>query len=323
MFIVAGLGGWLAQILSYKAMFLLSLIIPLISLTGCLLVKIDVAAIKPINWTILGGGLVFAAFVVCMGLFDVPYNQEIIFVVSLVVIVGFMYSITKGLPKSHLKKLVFAAIVIFIFRAMPGVGPGLQWWEIDVLGFSKSFFGTLGQIGAGLTIVGMWFFAKWVTEKPIGQIFITLTIVSFFLSLPVVGLYYGLHEWTERVFGFGAHTIALVDTAVASPFAQLSMIPLLTLIAIYAPKGNAGTWFALMSSLMNLSLAAGGLASKHLNKIWVITREIKNAAGKIIVPANYDHLGTLLWIVIIAGLVIPIIAVIVFLPGDLWRRTRS
>ena len=204
---------------------------------------------------------------------------------------------------------------------MPGVGPGLQWWEIDVLGFHKAFFGTLGQIGAGLSIVGMWFFAKWITEKPIGQIFIVLTIISFFLGLPVIGMYYGLHHWTQAVFGFGAHTIALVDTAVASPFAQLSMIPMLTLIAINAPKGNAATWFALMGSLMNLALTAGSLLSKHLNKIWVVAREIKNAAGHVIVAANYDHLGVLLWITSIAGLAVPIIVVCVFLPGDLWRRS--
>ena len=63
------------------------------------------------------------------------------------------------------------------------------------------------------------------------------------------GSIYGLHEWTEANFGFGARTIAIVDAATASPFAQLSMIPLLTLIAYYAPAGRRATWFALMASL--------------------------------------------------------------------------
>ena len=75
---------------------------------------------------------------------------------------------------------------------------------------------------------------------------------------------------------------------------------------------------------MNLALNAGALVSKHLNRIWVISREIKNAAGNIIVSANYDHLGVLIWIVTIAGLVLPITAVILFLPNDLWwRKPRS
>ena len=88
------------------------------------------------------------------------------------------------------------------------------------------------------------------------------------LSLPSIGLYYGLHDWTERMFGFGARSIAIIDTAAASPFAQLRMIPLLTLIAFYAPAGHRATWFALMASLMNLALVAGQLQTKYLNQMY-------------------------------------------------------
>jgi hypothetical protein len=38
-------------------------------------------------------------------------------------------------------------------------------------------------------------------------------------------------------------------------------------VAIYAPEGKKGTWFALMVSLMNIALSAGGLLTKYLNKI--------------------------------------------------------
>ena len=186
------------------------------------------------------------------------------------------------------------------------VGPGLHWWQIDVLHFNKAFFCTLNKIAAGLAIIGMWLFAKPIAQKPIGKVFITLTIVGTILSLPVLGMYYDLHEWTQRIFGFGAHTIALVDTALASPLAQLSTIPMLTLVAVYAPKGNAGTWFALMGSLMNLALTTGALVSKQLNSIFVVSREIKNSAGVIVTQANYNHLGKLLLIAIIVGFVVPI-----------------
>jgi hypothetical protein len=68
-----------------------------------------------------------------------------------------------------------------------------------------------------------------------------------------------------------------------------------------------------MASLMNIALSAGGLLSKYLNKIFVITREM-HEGGRIIVPANYDDLGWLLWIVIIVGFVIPIVTIIKFNP---------
>ena len=67
------------------------------------------------------------------------------------------------------------------------------------------------------------------------------------------------------MFGFGARTIAIIDTADDVALCELSMIPLLTLIAIYAPAGHRATWFALMASLMNLALVAGALQTKYLN----------------------------------------------------------
>jgi hypothetical protein len=314
-FLVSGLGGWLAQRCSYSTMYALTLIIPCISVTGCLLAKIDIADKRPLQPMILFGGIAFGAFVIVMGLCQVAYCQEIVVAVSLVVIVYFLTVVTKSVSVQQKKRIFAAAIVIFVFRAMPSVGPGLQWWHIDVLGFNKAFFGTLAQIGAGLSIIGMWVLARYVTEKPISQIIIVLTVISTLLSLPVIGLYYGLHHWTQEVFGFGAHTIALVDTALASPFAQLSMIPMLTLIAATAPRGNAATWFALMASFMNLALTAGSIASKWLNQTWTVSREVKSAAGVVTTPADYSHLGILLWITTIASFVLPIVAVLLFMRG--------
>jgi BT1 family len=100
--------------------------------------------------------------------------------------------------------------------------------------------------------------------------------------------------------GFGARAIAVIDTAASSPFAQLSMIPLLTLIAFYAPPGHRATWFALMASLMNVALVAGQLQTKYLNQLFVISR------------GEYDELGLLLITVAMLGLIVPVGAIILF-----------
>ena len=323
MFLVIGLGGWLAHIYSFQTMYLLTLIIPVVSVSGCLLVQLDHSPVKPIKPIILFGGIAFGAWIILMGLFDVAYNQEIILLVSLGVISYFLKNVTEEVSYQQRKKILIAAIVIFIFRAMPNVGPGLQWWQIDVLGFNEHFFGTLGQIGAGLSIIGMWLLAKYITEKPIAWIFIVLTVISSVLILPIIGLYYGLHHWTEAIFGFGAHTIALIDSALASPFVQLSMIPMLALIANNAPRGNAATWFALMASLMNLALSTGSLVSKWLNQLWVVTREIKHANNQVITAANYQHLGTLLWICFFIGLVLPIATIVLLMHQDLFNKQTN
>ena len=64
------------------------------------------------------------------------------------------------------------------------------------------------------------------------------------------------------------------------------MIPLLTLIAFYAPAGHRATWFALMASLMNMALVAGQLQTKYLNHVFVVER---GDYGELGVLADRGH----------------------------------
>src|SRR5262249_14460003 len=196
--------------------------------------------------------------------------------------------------------ILYAAIIIFAFRSTPTAGQGYFWFTLDVLKFDEAFYGILGQTGAVIAIVAMWFLAKQITEYSVAKTLFWIAVVGTILSLPSIGLYYGLHEWTERMFGFGARTIAIVDTVATSPFAQLSMIPLLTLTAYYAPAGHRATWFALMASLMNLALVAGQLQAKYLNQIYVVQR------------GDYGELGGLLIVATIIGLVLPVGTILLF-----------
>ncbi len=313
---VAGLSGWLAQIFSYETIFKISLIVPIISIIGVTIVKLDVAKPSPINCKILCGGLAFAIFVVLMGYgqyqqwqnkvlaFIFKYSQEIVFLVSLGVIVYMLSLLLKDIESKTKSFIIKSAIIIFVYRAMPSVGPGLNWWEIDVLGFDKAFFGTLSQIGAILSILGMWLFSDFIAKKPVHYTLIWLTIITTILFLPIIGLYYNI----PQSFGLSPRTVAIIDTAVESPFDQLSMIPLLTLIAIYAPEGKRATWFALMASLMNLALTAGGLFTKYLNQIFVVSRKVVEN-GHVIVPQDYSNLGILMIIVTVLNVTIPVVTI--------------
>ena len=121
-----------------------------------------------------------------------------------------------------------------------------------------------------------------------------LAVAGAMLSLPNIGLFYGLHHWTEATFGFGARTIAVIDAATASPVRAAQHDPAADLIAFYAPAGHRATWFALMASLMNMALVAGQLQTKYLNEIFVVGR------------GNYTELGPLLITAAVLGLVIPV-----------------
>jgi BT1 family len=297
---VAGLSGALASMMSREKVFLIGLAVPAISVMGVLLIQSETTERRPIDWRILGGGLAFGATVSLLGLGGVPFAQEIIFVISMGVICTMLVFVTRELDHKSRMIILYAAIIIFAFRSTPAVGDGYFWFTLDVLKFDEAFYGVLNQTGAIIAIIAMWFLAKQITEYSVAKTLFWIAVAGTILSLPSVGLYYGLHEWTEQMFGFGARTIAIVNTATTSPFAQLSMVPLLTLTAYYAPAGHRATWFALMASLMNLALVAAQLQTKYLNEIFSVSR------------GEYGELGALLITVTVLGLAVPLLAILLF-----------
>jgi len=310
-FIMGWIGGELAAIYSYETIFIISLFIPIISVLGVSFVHLNDVETTPLNKKIFWGGLLFAVFIVAIGYNDVPYSQEIVFVISLSVVLYFLSTIISDLDDDTIRHIKMAMIIIFVYRAMPSVGPGVQWWQIDVLGFDKAFFAKLSLIGGGLALLGMWISAKYIVNQSIGKVLIWLTVIGTILSMPILAMYYDIHT----MLGLDARTVALVDAALISPFDYIAGVLMLTLVAIYAPEGKKGTWFALMASLMNLAMSAGRLLTKYLNQMFVVTREIKED-DVVTTVANYSELGSLLWIVTIVGFVVPIVTILIYDPKE-------
>ncbi len=330
--LVSGIGGWLAAVYSYNWMYTVSLVVPIISVCGVFvgfymqrkklngLIKngVNKKRIQQImnfqqekisaNWWILGGSMLYVAFTISMGLSStISYAQEIIFVGSMAIIALLIKNLIKDLSKEKQIALISMAIIIFSFRSMPSVGAGLTWWQIDILKFDEAFMGTLRQISAILAIIGMVILREWMQSKPVSYFMVFLTLIGTVLFIPYIGMFYGLHEWTMTNFGFGAHTIAIVDTMADAPFGQVAMIPMLAWIAMEAPRNMKATYFAVMAAFSNLALSASSLATKYLNQVFTITREVKN--GDIITNADYSQLGALMITVAIIAFVIPLITV--------------
>jgi len=277
------------------------------------LVEGRVEAVSP-NWWILGGSLLFVGFTVGLGLTDVPYNQEIIFFGSLAIILFLMSRLVRVLDANARLFLVGTAVIIFVFRAMPNPGPGQTWWMIDQLTFDQQFLSVLSLIGSALTLLGMFIFRRFMAERSIAYIVVFLTIASTLLYLPIVGMYFGLHELTAALTGgiVDARFIAVVDTALESPLGQIAMIPMLAWIANSAPENLKATFFAIMASFTNLALSASQLGTKYLNQFFVVTREVRDVAtGAILVPADYGELGSLMIVAMLLGLSLPLVAVLI------------
>lgn len=320
--LVAGLGGWLAKTLSYAVMYEVALVIPLISVFGVIMGQISMVMRRRnmeregveesvireslhekkekavVDYQILGGSALFVALSITLGLSDVSLKKEIIFCGSLVVIGYLMHQILQGLDPVKKRQIVGIALIIFVFRAMPTIGAGASWWQIDVLNFDEAFFGTLRQISAILAVLGLFALRGWMSRRPIPYLVIFLSVYNTIMMLPFIGMYYGLHDWTQEMFGFGARTIAIIDTMADSPLGQVVMVPMLAWIAREAPAEQKATYFAVMAAFTNLALSASNLLTNYSNKIFEVAR------------GDYGELGYLMAAVMAIGLVLPVATVL-------------
>ena len=268
-------------------------------------------ATKP-NWWILGGSLVFVLFTLTVGFGDFSYSEEIVFAGSMAIVVFLMARLVRELEPDKRFTLFGTAVVVFIFRAIPGTGPGTTWWMIDQLKFDQQFLSVLSLIGSTLTLAGMFVFRRFMAERSIAYVVGFLTVIGTILTLPIASMFYGLHEWTARITGgiVDARFIALIDTALESPLGQISMIPMLAWIANSAPENLKATFFAVMASFTNLALSLSQLGTKYMNEIYVVSREIRDqASGAIQTPADYGQLGSLLIAQLLLGLALPFAAI--------------
>ncbi len=319
----------------YRRIYQMAMVIPAVSVAGVLFamwirrretlrlraqgrssVEIDAllsgrTGTTPPNWWILGGSLVFVAFTLGMGFSDVPYNQEIIFTGSFGIIAFLLLRLTRELDADVRSTLLGTVIVIFVFRAIPGPGEGVTWWFIDELKFDQQFISVLSLIGSTLTLAGMFLFRRFMADHTIAYVVGFLTLLGGLLSLPYVGMYFGLHQWTAAATGgvVDARFIALANTALESPLGQIAMIPMLAWIANSAPAHLKATYFAVMASFTNLALSASALGTKYLNQIYIVSREVKDKSGAITVPADYSQLGELLIVQLIIGISVPFAAI--------------
>jgi len=261
------------------------------------------------NWWILGGSMLFVCFTLAMGLSGFKYSQEVIFLGSMAIVVFLIRQLISKIDLSARRALVGTAIIIFAFRAVPLPGPGATWFEIDVLRFDQQFLSVLSLIGSLLTLAGMFVLRPLLTKRLLAYVVALLSFAAAVLSLPNIGLYFGVHEWTaSRTSGIvDARFIALVDTTLESPLGQIAMIPMLAWIAKNAPIALKATFFAVMASFTNLALSASSLGTKYLNQIWIVTREIRDpVSSALVASADYSQLGWLLISVTLISAALPL-----------------
>ena len=305
-FVVGGIAGVLAKSFAYETVFLMGLVVPALSVRRRAARQVARwPAAGPLDWRIFGGGILLAATATLLALSAFRFAQEVVFLISLAVICLMLRRVMARLAPEVKRRIAVAAIAIFAFRAVPMLGEGYRWFAMDRLGFDETFFGVLALTGTGVGLAAMWLLTDAVVRRPATVVLLWLTGLAALLFLPSLLLVNGAHEWTERVLGFGARSIALIDEAAQSPLALLATVPLLALIAVHAPSDQRATWFALIASLMSLAIVASQLITKYLNLLFPIDR------------GAYDQLPSLVLAVIGIAVALPLCVIL-----GLGRRLR-
>jgi hypothetical protein len=290
---VGYLGGWLAGAIGPRGTFAVAMLSPLLVVATLPFVRTARPPAPPAEGgplgrgkarLVFGVGLGYAAFGIAVETARAPFGQELVLLVS-GVLLGLLLR-QLGISRA----VTVAAFVIFLFRATPTVGQGYSFWAIDRLGFDERFLGVLAQVSAVLSLVGLLLFRKFIVERPVSVTLLWVVIAGSVLSLPNIGLFYGLHEW----LGVSARTFAFVDTTITAPLTQLTMVPMLVLIARNAPAGAEATWFAIMASLMNLALSASELFTRYLNTAFAVTQEDYSNLGRLMLTVSALSLVPLL-----------------------------
>lgn len=322
----------------YAQIYLIGLSIPLISVLGVSLGQVlrfletrrflaqgmDYKAVElllnPVReetrpkWWIFGGSALFVCFTLMMGLSQFTYGQEITFAGSMAIIVFLIHHLLKELSTGQRHALIGTAAIVFVFRAIPSPGAGITWWEVDVLGFDQQFLALLTVITSVLTLVGMVVLRPIIAKNTIAYVVLLLTLAGGILSLPNIGLFYGIQEWTAAWTNgvVDARFIAILDTMLESPLGQIAMIPMLAWIARNAPNHLKATYFAVMASFTNLALSASSLGTKYLNQIYTVTREVRDSVtNEIIIPSDYSQVGFLLITAAAIGIAAPLVTIFI------------
>ena len=170
-----------------------------------------------VNWWILGGGLVFAAFSIAMGLSQDPVQPGDHLR---------RFHVHRGVPDVAAGARAGAGCARHTGRhgdrdlrvprrhaAQPG--PGRDLVDDRRAGLRPAVPRQAGALSSGLTLLGLFLFRRFVAVRSIAYVVAFLTIAQALLALPTIGMYYGLHEWTAAHTGgvVDQRFIALIDTA--------------------------------------------------------------------------------------------------------------
>jgi MFS family permease len=150
-----------------------------------------------------------------------------------------------------------AAAFIFLWNFSPSFGTPLEYYQVDTLGFSKIFLGTLYSLGSAGAILGAAVFSRISARLPMRRL-LTLSV-----GIGVVS--------TLAYLGLVGSRSAVILTVVTGVITMIASLATFDLAARSCPARAEGTFFAALMSLANLGTAGGNFVGGWLYEVIGLT----------------------------------------------------
>jgi MFS family permease len=143
-----------------------------------------------------------------------------------------------------------AAAFIFLWNFSPSFGTPLEYYEVDRLGFSKIFLGTLYSLSSAAAIVGAALFPRISSRLPMRRLLALSVGIGVASTLAYLGL-----------VGPRSAILLTITTGMITMIASLATFDL---AARSCPARAEGTFFAALMALANLGTAGGNFVGGWL-----------------------------------------------------------
>ncbi len=296
------LGGIFSEKYSFAVISYFMPINTIISVIGAIIISKEpkVPYEKPKKDFVIVAAIYFFGLI-AINLISIKSSQEWSLILGLSIVSIGLYKLCKPLPWANRKEIFAILFVCFAARSVPSFGPGVEWWQIDELKFNPEFFAQLRQAAMITGLLGLWLLGKRIASMHLGLILLLLNSIEVILKLPIIGMSFGLHHWTMENFGFGAKTIAFLDTTTEGIFSQLQFFIICTVATYKAPKHNIAMWFALSMSSMSLAITSKRIMNRYLAENFVVERGF------------YDDVSELMIATTALEFLIPTLAILIFM----------
>ena len=160
------IAGVLAKSFAYETVFLMGLIVPALSVSGALLVRLRGSRRRALDWRIFGGGILLAGTATLLALSAFRFAQEIVFLVSLAVICLMLRRVMGRLTPEVKQRIARGGRRHLRLPGGADAGRGLPLVCHGPAGLRRDVLRRAALTGTGVGLTAMWLLTDAVVRRP-------------------------------------------------------------------------------------------------------------------------------------------------------------